>query len=86
MIKGISHITLVVKGLDRSSRFFADIFNAELVYASGGKTHSLSKEVSLMGDGLWIALPGAAFLTGPVMSKFIFGGSAIGSVEYCLSD
>ena len=44
MIKGISHITFIVKDLEKATNFFIQIFNAKEVYSSGDKTFSISKE------------------------------------------
>lgn len=56
MIQGISHITLIVKELERSAELFKQLFNAEEVYSSGDATHSISKEKFLVINGIWIAL------------------------------
>ncbi len=44
MIKGISHMTFIVKDLEKSTKFFKEIFNAKEIYSSGDDTFSLSKE------------------------------------------
>lgn len=44
MVSGLSHITLIVKDLNRTTDFLQNIFNAEEIYSSGDKTFSLSKE------------------------------------------
>lgn len=44
MISGLSHITLIVKNLNKTTAFLQNIFNAEEIYSSGDKTFSLSKE------------------------------------------
>ena len=44
MIEGISHITFVVKDLDKTTKLFQELFAAREVYYSGEKTHSISKE------------------------------------------
>ena len=56
MIQGISHITLIVKEIDKSADLFKRLFNAEEVYSSGDKTYSISKEKFLVINGLWVAL------------------------------
>lgn len=45
MIRGISHITLIVKNLDRTATLLQTIFDAKVVYSSGEKKFSLSKEM-----------------------------------------
>jgi catechol 2,3-dioxygenase-like lactoylglutathione lyase family enzyme len=39
MVEGISHITLIVKDLERSSRIFVDVLGGEEVYSSGTSSH-----------------------------------------------
>lgn len=51
MIEGISHLTFVVKNLDRAQAFFMSVFDAEVVYSSGDETFSLTRErFLLIGD------------------------------------
>ena len=56
MIEGISHITFIVKDIEKSAHFFQNIFDAEEVYSSGGKTFSISKEKFFLINGVWIAI------------------------------
>lgn len=56
MIEGISHITFIVRDLDRTTRFLKDVFEAEPVYDSGEKTHSLTPERFFRIGGIWIAI------------------------------
>ncbi|NEQ27492.1 MAG: FosX/FosE/FosI family fosfomycin resistance thiol transferase [Microcoleus sp. SIO2G3] len=56
MIEGLSHITLIVHDLDRTTNFFKAIFDAEEVYSSGDKTFSVSKEKFFLIGGIWIAI------------------------------
>jgi len=56
MISGISHITFIVKDLERSSLFFTKIFDAEEVYSSGNNTFSLSREKFFLIGNTWICL------------------------------
>ena len=56
MIEGISHLTFVVKDLERTSAFFRSIFDAEEVYSSGDKAFSLAREKFFLIGGQWIAL------------------------------
>ncbi|MFZ5966858.1 MAG: FosX/FosE/FosI family fosfomycin resistance hydrolase [Bacillota bacterium] len=56
MIEGISHITFIVKNLERASTFFKSIFDAEEVYSSEDKFFSLSKEKFFLIGGQWIAI------------------------------
>ena len=52
----ISHITLVVKDLEKAARFFTQIFDAKEVYSSGNKTFSISKEKFFLINDIWIAI------------------------------
>jgi catechol 2,3-dioxygenase-like lactoylglutathione lyase family enzyme len=56
MIKGLSHITFVVRDLDRMGRILSGVFGAREVYASGAATHSLSREKFFLIGDLWIAI------------------------------
>lgn len=56
MILGISHITFIVKDLERSAIFFQNIFGAKEVYSSGDNTFSLSKEKFLLINDIWICI------------------------------
>lgn len=55
-IEGISHITLIVQDLKRTSDFFCSVLGAEEIYDSGEGTHSLSKERFLLLAGVWMAI------------------------------
>ena len=55
MVEGISHITFVVKDLEKSTRLFVEVLGAEEVYASGESTFSISKEKFFLVNGIWIA-------------------------------
>ena len=56
MIEGISHITVIVKDLERGSLFFKSIFDAEEVYSSGDKIFSKTREKFFLIGGQWIAM------------------------------
>ena len=56
MISGISHITFIVKDLEKSTEFFTKIFDAKEVYSSGDETFSLSKEKFFTINNLWISI------------------------------
>lgn len=56
MIEGISHLTFIVKDLERASTFFKSIFDAEEIYSSGDKTFSLTREKFFLIGGQWIAI------------------------------
>jgi catechol 2,3-dioxygenase-like lactoylglutathione lyase family enzyme len=56
MIKGISHITLVVKDLNKSSYLLRTVLNAEEMYSSDNGNLVIPKEKILVIGGVWIAL------------------------------
>lgn len=57
-LTGISHITLIVRDLDRAEAWLSAVLGAERVYDSGSKTFSRSPErFFLVGaDRVWIAI------------------------------
>lgn len=55
-ITGISHVTFVVRDLDRSAKMWCEGLGAEEVYDSTLRNFSLSKEKFLVLGGVWIAL------------------------------
>ncbi len=56
LVEGLSHITWIVTDLDRSTRLFTEGLGGRLVYDSGARTFSHSRERFLDVGGLWIAL------------------------------
>lgn len=54
-VRGVSHVTLVVRDLDRARALFRDVLGGEEVYASGSETFSRSPEVFFVLGGLWVA-------------------------------
>lgn len=56
MIKGVSHITFVVRNLNRTAALFKEILDAEEVYDSGSERHSLYPEKFFLIGGQWIAV------------------------------
>lgn len=56
MIQGLSHLTFIVSDLERSARFFEDIFDAREIYNSGDRIFGLSREKFLLVGGLWICI------------------------------
>src|SRR5579872_1312133 len=55
-VKGISHITLVCKNLEKSAHLFCELLGAREVYSSERRNFSISKEKFLLIGDLWIAL------------------------------
>ena len=56
MIEGLSHITFIVRDLDRMADFLQAIFGAEEVYSSGDRTFSISREKFFLVNGMWVAI------------------------------
>ena len=56
MIDGISHVTFVVRDLDRMAELLTTVFDASEVYSSGDATFSISREKFFLIGGVWIAI------------------------------
>lgn len=56
MIQGISHITFIVRDLEKMTKFLMYIFDAKEIYSSGEQTFSISKEKFFLINDLWIAI------------------------------
>lgn len=56
MIRGISHITLIVKSLDRTAALLQTVFDAKEVYSSGEKQFSLSTEMFFLINDIWLCI------------------------------
>jgi fosfomycin resistance protein FosX len=56
VIEGLSHVTFVVRDLDRMTRILTGIFGAQEVYASGDETFSVAREKFFRVGDLWIAV------------------------------
>lgn len=56
MIECVSHITFIVKNLDKTTELFKELFNAKEIYYSAEKKHSLFKERFFIIGGQWIAV------------------------------
>ncbi|MFN7856519.1 MAG: FosX/FosE/FosI family fosfomycin resistance hydrolase [Acidovorax sp.] len=54
-VHGISHITFVVRDLERAARFFCEGLGAQEVYDSAARSYSLSPEKFFLLGGVWIA-------------------------------
>jgi fosfomycin resistance protein FosX len=55
-IEGLSHMTFIVRDLDRMESLLTMVLGARKVYDSGSKTFSLAKERFFLVGGLWIAV------------------------------
>jgi len=56
MIEGLSHMTFVVRDLERMSAIMTGVFEAREIYTSGVETFSVSREKFFDLSGLWIAV------------------------------
>jgi catechol 2,3-dioxygenase-like lactoylglutathione lyase family enzyme len=56
VIAGLSHMTFVVRDLERMTRILSGIFGAREIYASGDETFSVAREKFFQLGDLWIAV------------------------------
>jgi fosfomycin resistance protein FosX len=56
MIEGISHMTFIVKDLERTAEFFRFVFDAVEIYSSGNNTFSIAREKFFSIGDQWIAI------------------------------
>jgi len=56
MIEALSHITLIVRDVDRTAQLLRIIFDAEETYDSEGKNYSMSREKFFNIGHTWIAI------------------------------
>ena len=56
LIEGLSHLTFIVRDLDRMERLLTAVVGARKVYDSGAETFSVAKERFFLAGGLWIAI------------------------------
>ena len=56
MIEGLSHVTFVVRDLERMTRILTGIFGVREVYASGEETFSVAREKFFQAGDLWIVV------------------------------
>ena len=56
MIQGLSHLTFIVRDLDKMSHIITEVLGGEVVYSSGETTFSASREKFFVAGGIWIAI------------------------------
>ncbi len=56
MIQGLSHLTFIVRDLDKMARIIINVLGGEEVYSSGDNTFSISREKFFIAGGIWIAI------------------------------
>lgn len=71
-IEGISHITLIVRDLDRTSSLLSSVLGAKKVYDSGEGTFSLSRERFFLVGDIWIAVMEGTSLSDRTYSHIAF--------------
>lgn len=54
MINGLSHITIIVKNLERTSKLFCEGLDAKEIYDSEKKNFSISREKFFLIGGVWV--------------------------------
>lgn len=54
-MEGISHITFIVRDLERTATLLCEGLGAREVYDSAGQDHSLSREKFFLVGGVWLA-------------------------------
>lgn len=55
MIEGLSHMTFIVRNLDKMEVLLAQVFDAKKIYDSGEDTFSISRERFFDIGGVWVA-------------------------------
>ena len=53
---GLSHMTFIVRDLERTAALFAHVFDAREVYSSGDRTFSVAREKFFLIDDIWLCL------------------------------
>jgi fosfomycin resistance protein FosX len=56
MIQGLSHLTFIVRDLDKMAEIITQVLGGEEVYSSGDNTFSTSREKFFVTGGIWIAI------------------------------
>jgi catechol 2,3-dioxygenase-like lactoylglutathione lyase family enzyme len=56
MIEGLSHMTFIVRDLERMTAILEGIFDAREVYASDAEQFSLSREKFFLIGDIWVAI------------------------------
>lgn len=56
MVEGLSHLTFIVRDLDRMERLLTSVFCARRIYESGDAAFSLSKERFFLICEIWVVI------------------------------
>jgi fosfomycin resistance protein FosX len=62
VIQGLSHLTFIVRDLDKMADIITKVLGGEEVYSSGDVTFSTSREKFFLAGGIWIAIMEGASL------------------------
>jgi catechol 2,3-dioxygenase-like lactoylglutathione lyase family enzyme len=55
-IQGLSHLTFIVRDLEKMSLIITQVLGGEEVYSSGNQTFSTAREKFFVAGGIWIAI------------------------------
>lgn len=72
MIEGLSHLTFVVRDLDRMGLIITEVLGGTEVYSSGDRTFSTAREKFFVAGGLWIAVMEGESLPGRTYNHVAF--------------
>lgn len=56
MIEGLSHLTFIVRDLNKMAEIVTKVLGGEEVYSSGDATFSTSREKFFIAGGIWLAV------------------------------
>lgn len=56
MIEVISHLTFIVKDLEKSAQVWKEVFNAKEIYSSEDKSFSIAPEKFFDVSGVWVVI------------------------------
>ncbi|PID35901.1 MAG: FosX/FosE/FosI family fosfomycin resistance thiol transferase [Rhodobacterales bacterium] len=76
MVQGLSHITFIVRDLDKMEAVLTSILDAKKIYDSGDKTFSIAKERFFDIGGIWVAIMEGAALPDKTYNHIAFSMAA----------
>lgn len=56
MMQGLSHLTFIVRDLEKSTHFWKEVFDAKEIYSSKDKNFSIAPEKFFDVSGIWVAI------------------------------
>lgn len=72
MIEGISHMTFLVRDLEKAADFFTTVFDARQIYDSDDNPASHCRERFLLLNGIWICIMEGEPLSEPSYNHIAF--------------